>query len=286
VQAARSSIGGGGSDSVQAAMAQAMANVAAAAVTGAPPQMRPFLDAATKGGSAAQVSTATGAVAQAYAQSVLPACKGVAQEHYPFFGTSAQDAEMVDMMRVFGAGGTLDGFVQQRLGSLMDTGGALWRWRSDSPLTATMDPATPEEFAKAAQVRNLLLAGLSLKISVERMSTDTASVEFSSGASTQTFSRDTPSQKPVSWAAQATPEAYVVLQPSAAGAPPARIAAEGPWALFRLLDKAERQNAGERAIKATFRSGTLWATLVITLPTERNPFSRGGLWSFRCPLAL
>jgi type VI secretion system protein ImpL len=286
VQAARSGASVGGSDSLQAAMSQAVANVRMAAAIAAPPQLKAFLDAATKGGAAAQVSTATGAVTTAYAQAILPACREVAQERYPFFATSREDAGTVDVMRAFGTTGIIESFVQQRLAPLMDRSGPLWRWRSDTPVTSGFDPATPEEFAKAAQVRDLLAAGLSLKVAVERMSADTASIELSSGTTTQRLDRDSPGPKALSWSPQGTPEAYVAFQPVTADAPPVRLEAEGPWALFRLLDKAEKQNAGERSIKATFRSGTQWATLQITLPGERNPFSRGGLWSFRCPLSL
>jgi type VI secretion system protein ImpL len=286
VQAARSGAGIGGSDALQAQMAQAMANVQAAASAVAPQQLRNFLDAAAKGGAAAQVSTATGAVTTTYAATVLPACREVAQEHYPFFATSDQDAPTIGVLGVFGSTGVIEQFVQQRLAPLMDRDGPLWRWRSDSPVTASLDPASPEEFAKAAQLRDLLATGLQLRIGVDRMSPDTASVEFSSGMTTKKFDRDSPGPSPVAWSAQGTPEAYVAFQPQTGGAAPVRIEAEGPWALFRLLDKAEKQNNGPRAIKATFRSGGQWVTLLVTLPNDRNPFSRGGLWSFRCPTSL
>jgi type VI secretion system protein ImpL len=52
------------------------------------------------------------------------------------------------------------------------------------------------------------------------------------------------------------------------------------------MDKADKQNAGQRAIKARFGDGGGSATLLIGLPSDRNPFSRGGLWSLRCPGAL
>jgi type VI secretion system protein ImpL len=65
-----------------------------------------------------------------------------------------------------------------------------------------------------------------------------------------------------------------------------RISAEGPWAFFRLMDKADKQNAGPRTILATFRSGSQWVTLSFELPSTNSPFSRGGMWTFRCPGSL
>ena len=286
VLAARSAVAAGAAtDQLQAAMAAAVAQVNAAGAT-APPQLQQFVQDAAGGGTRAQVSTVTGAVGTAYAQ-VANACREVAQERYPFFGAAPQDAAMVDVMRVFGPGGSMDSFVQQRVVPLVDNSGPVWRWRSDNPITATMDPASPEEFAKAAEVRDLLVGGVALKVAVERFGTQTGAVEFSSGNSVQRFERDAPGARAVSWSPQANPEAYIAMHPAAdVKEPPVRITAEGPWALFRLMDQAEKQNAGPRTIRATFRSGAHWATLLIQLPGERNPFSRGGTWSFRCPAAL
>ena len=60
----------------------------------------------------------------------------------------------------------------------------------------------------------------------------------------------------------------------------------GAWALFRLMDAAQKENAGPSAIKATFGQGAQYFTLKVNLPSDKNPFGRGGLWSFRCPAKL
>lgn len=71
-----------------------------------------------------------------------------------------------------------------------------------------------------------------------------------------------------------------------AGAKVGGIETEGPWALFRLMDAARKENAGPLAVLATFGSGAQTAVFKISLPNDRNPFGRGGLWSFRCPTVL
>jgi type VI secretion system protein ImpL len=86
--------------------------------------------------------------------------------------------------------------------------------------------------------------------------------------------------------APATPAATTPPAPPPEPPPPVRIAAEGPWALFRLMDKADKQNSGPQAIRATFRSGSQWMTVLLELPSTENPFGRGGIWSFRCPARL
>jgi type VI secretion system protein ImpL len=295
VIAAKSVGGGGGSDATQAAMATALAQVKAAA-TGAPPQLQDFVNTAAGGGATAQVEAAKGAVADAYTQSVLPVCKGVADEHYPFFGTATADAATVDVLRVFGMGGVIDGFVQQRLKPLLETDGPVWRWKTGDPLAAALDPGSPEQLSKAAEVRDLLAGGLPLKVSLVRLGPGVGSVEISSGGSTYRFSTPSDPAKPLLWSISGgLPQASVTLfkagasAPAAAAAPDAQlkqIQTDGPWALFKLVDKGTKENAGPQAIKVTFGDGGATATFLFQLPNDKNPFSRGGLWSFRCPRAL
>ncbi|MET0246499.1 MAG: type VI secretion IcmF C-terminal domain-containing protein, partial [Sphingomonas sp.] len=240
----------------------------------------------TGGGSDAQLSAAKGAVSEAYAQSVLPACQEVAQERFPFFGAADADAPAVEMLRVFGMGGTIDAFVQQRLKPLIDTSGPVWRWKSDDPVAATLDPSTPEQFAKAAQIRDLLAGGLPIKVSVSSFGSGVSAVEVSSGGSSYKFDAATNTPRPLLWSVSGgLPQASVVLF-QADGKELRRFEAEGPWALFRLMGKADKENAGAQAIRARFGEGGLSVTLAVQLPSQHNPFSRGDLWSFRCPSAL
>lgn len=314
VYAARSAVASGAAtDELQTAMATAVTSVKLAGGS-APSQLQSFVKAASGSGTAAQVKTVTGAVATSWSQ-VGEACKGVADQRYPFFGASPQDAAMLDMMRVFGGGGMLSAYVDQKLKTLIDTNGPIWRWQENNPVTAGMDPASPEEFAKAARIRDLLMSGLALKVTVEQFGSDTDAVEIASGNSSQRFDHETPGPRILSWSPQGNPEAFVAMYPptpepapppppasTTPGTPPAppaaqdplapkpvpaaRIGAEGPWALFRLLDKADKENAGPQSIRATFRSGPHSVTLLLQLPTTENPFGRGGIWSFRCPTAL
>ncbi|RHW17004.1 type VI secretion system membrane subunit TssM [Sphingomonas gilva] len=286
VMAAQSVGGGGGSEATQAQMATAMASVAAAAA-GAPAQLQGFVSEAAKGGSSAQTSAAQGAVSDAYAQSVMPACREVAQERYPFFGGAQQDAAVVDMLRVFGMGGTIDGFVTQRLRPMMQTEGPIWRWNPDDPVAATLAPGSPEEFAKAGEIRDLLVGGLPLKVAVASFGSEVGAVEFASGGANYRFARDSNQPKPILWSVSGgLPTASVTLFGQDGKQELRKFEAEGPWALFRLMDQADKENAGAQALKASFGEGGRTVTFQIALPSENNPFSRGGLWSFRCPTAL
>lgn len=276
--------GGMGSDAVQSALAMAVGSVGAASA-GAPPQLQSFVAAAAKGGSQAQVGAAQGAVSEAYAKVVLPDCQAATQEKYPFVGTSEADASMIDVQRTFGLNGTLEAFLSQRLLPMLETAGPIWRWKAEDPVAATLDPASPNEFAKTQQLRDMISAGLSIKVEAQSFGGGVTAAEFSSGGTKYRFDPASMAPKPLIWSSQGSlPEAAVILYKGDTAV--AKIETQGPWALFRLMDKAKRENSGPSTLLATFGQGDVSAVFRISLPSDRNPFGRGGLWSFRCPANL
>lgn len=275
--------GMGGSDAAQADLNKAMSELAASAAT-APPMVQSYVGGASHQGDKAQVASAQGAVADAYTQTIAPACKSVTEDRYPFVIASANDAPIGDLLRVFGINGQMDNFTQQRLQSMTDSGGPIWRWKAGDPVAATLDPTSAGEFQKASQIRDLLASGLPLKVEAVGFGGATTAAELSVGGVTYRFDAGQSGQRPIQWAASALPEAHVIL--FAGTAKQNTYGFEGPWALFRLMDVARKENAGPLAIKATFGEGASSATFRFVLPSPSNPFSRGGPWSFRCPPKL
>ncbi|MCX7284959.1 MAG: type VI secretion system membrane subunit TssM, partial [Novosphingobium sp.] len=285
INSAKLAGGGMGADAVQSQMAMALGAVATSA-GGAPPQLQNFVAAATSGGSTATTAAAQGALSDAYAQSVFPDCQLATQDRYPFVGTAQADASLADIQRIFGLGGTLDSFIQARIVPLLDMSGPVWRWNLQNPQTASLNPATPEEFVKARLLRDILAGGLNVKIEAKSFGAGVDSVDLVVGNTRYNFERGSlGTQKPLAWSPQGNlPVASVALM--SAGQKVGGVDTEGPWALFRLMDAARKENAGPLAVLATFGSGAQTAVFKISLPNDRNPFGRGGLWSFRCPTVL
>ncbi len=285
ITSARLAGGGMGADAVQTQVAMAMGAVATSA-GGAPQQLQNFVAAATSGGSAASTSAAQGALNEAYLNTVLPECQMASQDRYPFVGTSPADAALADVQRVFGLGGTLDTFIQSRVIPLLDLSGPVWRWNAGNPQAATLNPMTPEEFAKARHLRDILAGGLTAQIEPKAFGAGVDGVELVVGNTRYLFERASAgAQKPLVWSVQGMlPVASVALLSQ--GEKVGGLETQGPWALFRLIDAARKENAGPQSILATFGSGAQTAVFKISLPNDRNPFSRGGMWSFRCPVTL
>jgi type VI secretion system protein ImpL len=276
-------LGGGGGAANQGQLNTALGAVATAA-GGAPPDLQAFVAQAAKGGTQAATSTAQGAVATAWSTNLATPCQTLVADHYPFVAAAPADAPVADLLRVFGMGGQMDSFARDQLTPLLDASGPVWRWRTDNPVAAALDPVSAEQFHRAAQLRDLLVSGQTLQIQMLSLGADVTSAEFSSGGITYKFDATTPGPHPLNWNVNGLPEAHVTLFNKATPLPPNTFS--GPWALFRLLDSAKKQNTGPTSFTATFGQGVNAATFKFILPTEQNPFSRGGLWSFRCPSAL
>lgn len=284
VIAARSASANGAGDAVQAQMVSANAAVQAAGAT-APPLLQGFVGETTKGGSTAQSSAMQGVVSKVYSDAVLPACKGVIENRYPFVATATDDALVADVSRLFGNGGIMDSFVRERLLPIMETNGPVWRWRTDDPVAALLDPASAGEFAQTPVLRDLVTAGLQYRVSLETLAPALDAVEFGASGTIYRFDRANAGVKTMQWSPLAgAPEAHVGLFKG--GQQVDHMEEQGAWALFRLIDKARRQNSGQSAFLATFGTGDRAATLRITLASDKNPFSHGGVWSFRCPNSL
>ena len=254
------------------------------AAGGAPPDLQGFVAQAAKGGTQAATSTAQGAVATAYTTSLATPCQTLVADHYPFVGAAPADAPVADLLRVFGMGGQMDAFARDQLTPLLDASGPVWRWRADNPVAASLDPVSAEQFHRASQLRDLLASGQPMQIEQTAFGAGITSAEFSSGGTVYKFDGSVPGARPLIWTVSGLPEAHVTLFNKVT--PAGQFTFSGPWALFRLMDQARKQNTGPTSFTATFGQGANVATFKITLPTDQNPFSRGGLWSFRCPSTL
>jgi type VI secretion system protein ImpL len=280
--AAASSLGAASGATTAASLAPALAAVNAAAA-GAPALLQGFTAQAAKGGAAAATSTAQGAVAAAYTQNLAQPCNNVVQNHYPFFAGAA-DAQVSDILPVFGMNGQFDSFSKTQLSSLLDESGPVWRWQASNAVAATLDPVSAEQLHRAAELRDLLASGQPIQVEAASFGSGVTSAEFSAGGAINKFDPTTAGARPVMWSISAVPEAHVTLYSGTKVVN--QFSAAGPWALFKLMDAAAKENSGPTAFKATFGQGATSAAFKISLPSDHNPFSRGGLWSFRCPAKL
>lgn len=275
-----------GGDGLRAQLATAMGNVTTASL-GLSAMLQPFATAVTAEGQNTAISANMSAVTQTYLTTILPSCRNVTELRYPFVDSAAREASSADMIRVFGMNGEIDAFARSRLSSLLDTTGSVWRWRTDDPLAAGLDPLSADQFRRAAMIRDLLTEGLQLDIEGAAFGSSVTAAEIVISGVSYRFEPGMAGRRSAVWSLTSVPEARVVLH--TANGPQVftgRGEGRGLWALFRLMDSvSSRVNDGPDAVRVTFGSGGAFATFRIIMPQDRNPF-RGGVWAFRCPPSL
>ena len=184
----------------------------------------------------------------------------------------------------------MDSFACEQLTPLLDASGPVWRWRADNPVAAALDPVSAEQFHRAAEITR--------PAGVRPADADRARPGFGNGVTSADFSAGGVVYKFDPTTAQSAPK-QLIWSSSVSGCrrrmsrsfpkttPLQQISFTGPWALFQADGSAaSKQNAGPTSFTATFGQGAATASFKLTLPTDQNPFSRGGLWSFRCPSTL
>ncbi|MFT4434583.1 type VI secretion system membrane subunit TssM [Caballeronia sp. 15715] len=255
---------------------------------GAPAPLGAVLQGVADNADTVQVQSQRAQLRALWASTVAPACRQALDGRYPLVRTSTRDAAPDDFGRILAPGGLIDDFFQKNLQNRVDTSGAVWRWRPEARSLGIPDDVLAQ-FQNAAQIRDALFRDgghdvsvrfsaklASIDPSVKRFVLDIDGVQLVATDSTPgaTAAFQWPSGK-------GTGQAHVELDPSSAAAPHA----DGPWALFHLLDTARIAPAGQPdRFKAVFDNGL--ASVDLTASSMVNPFRAGVLDRFRCPAQL
>ena len=233
--------------------------------------------------------TSTGQAAGAAQENIKRAVSGSASfcakaidGKYPF-AKSPGDVLLDDFNKVFSPGGQLDSFFAGNLAQFVDTPtGREWRPRLGMEASAP-SPTTIRQYQRAAVIRDSFFRPGAAQAQV----TVDVKLVAVSGASEVTFEHDGKANKMspgsvvrVQWPAL-TPGAGTKL--TVAGAP--AIVSEGPWALFRVLDKGTAQPGAQPGlVRLAFAADAKRSATLELQPTSvSNPFQSRELYQFQCP---
>jgi type VI secretion system protein ImpL len=188
-----------------------------------------------------------------------------------------------DFNKVFSPGRQLDSFFTANLAPMVDTPtGREWRVRPGMEAGAPT-AGTIRQYQRAAVIRDSFFKAGS---SQAQVSIDVRLISLS-GANEVTFEHDGKASRMsagnvvrLQWP-PATPGAATKI--AVAGAPP--IAAEGPWALFRVFDKGMPQGGAQPGlVRLAFAADANRRFTLELQPTSvNNPFQIRELYEFQCP---
>lgn len=237
-----------------------------------------------KGASVASASIGSDFSAR-YRQQVVAECNELAAGKYPLSPGSAVDLPLADFGRIFAPNGTFDAFFKGTMQSFVDTNRPVWRWKPEAASIGG-GASVPPQFQRASRIAlTYFPAGAAMpevRFTVTPDFLDAAATRMTFEIDGQSLEYRHGPQRAVSmtWPGPSPGQAAITLEEKGGARP--NIVEQGPWALYRLLGKAEFQAQSETRFLATFTLGGRTVKLIVQASSSRNPFARDVLHGFGC----
>jgi type VI secretion system protein ImpL len=229
-------------------------------------------------------SDATHEIEQLYEQQVLPTCRALIANRYPFASAAQTDVQLDDFGKVFGYDGLFDKFFKDNLEKQVDTARSPWTWR---PGAVSPRRRLLEQFQAAHSLRDMFFPPGSktpdLKFAVTITDLDRAATRFVLEIDGRYFDdkHQPPVKKPAGWPGP-TPGRAAGSFESRYYDPPKTYG--GPWAWFRMIDStADGPADPQQRIRLNVR--TQYHRVHVTVEAARagdNPFATQAWRQFSC----
>ncbi|MGL4325250.1 MAG: type VI secretion IcmF C-terminal domain-containing protein, partial [Beijerinckiaceae bacterium] len=285
-----------------------------------PPPFSTMLQTAANAFDADATGSTIARLNRALAEQVTEPCRVATQGKYPFSRGAGNDISIPDFEKLFATNGIIDRFFAVNYASYADTTKREWSWNQTSPVGRQLSPALLRDFQRAAAIRETYLrtgaagfafvarnmtippsaAQVRLEINGAIAATDAPELPpappspVASGLAS-IFGAPPPPPAPVTPPVPKPPVAPTPMQwPGPAGLQKAAVIVrdtsgrtvtqqkDGPWGLFRLLDGASVQRAGE-TVMVRFNVSGNDVSYGLNAPSGVNPITSTLLREFRCP---
>lgn len=255
-----------------------------------PEPMRSMVEYLSQSGAAqAQVAERSG-----LSQDLRPLtdfCNRAVAGRYPLVPSSTRDALPEDFGQLFGPGGLMDDFFQKRLANLVDTSTKPWRYK---PVVgqANVSAAALIQFERAARIREIFFRGgktPSIRLDFKVMEMDASITQFVLDVDGQLvkYAHGPILPMAVQWpGTKGSNQVRIQLTPPSTTGASGQVA-DGPWALFRVMEKAQLENTGiPEKFMVTFNVENRRARFEVTTNSVQSPIRVRELQEFSCPEGL
>ena len=213
-------------------------------------------------------------------------CARALSGRYPLSRSSAQDANLSDFAQYFGPQGLVDKFFAKYLVSFVDTSVRPWRKLGGG---ANVSNSALLHLEASAKVRDAFFTGgsqaplVSFELRPIKLHKSASQVQFELGGQRLTYRHGPTRGARMLWPAPDGNNRARISFTALTGGRTVNLSAEGPWALFRLLDKAvvEQASTADR-FEVTFDAEGLTAVFDLRASSVINPFRLGTISGFRC----
>jgi type VI secretion system protein ImpL len=221
---------------------------------------------------------------------VLPFCRRALMGRYPLDRNSQKEVTLEDFARFFGPGGLMAQFFEQHLSQFVDTSRRPWRVRGTGGVNLKVSRSALRSFQQAEVIRETFFAGGGNQPSVRfwlkpiRMDAAISSFVLDIEGQGVSYRHGPPRNKSLQWPGpEGIQQVRIQLSPPTAGSR-SGWTQEGPWAWFRLLDKAEIvPTTSPEVFHINFDLDGRVVTYQLRASSAFNPFRLKELEQFRCP---
>ncbi|WP_050756098.1 type VI secretion system membrane subunit TssM [Nitrococcus mobilis] len=225
---------------------------------------------------------------QAYRNNVLPECRELVEERYPFDESSSVDIPLSDFGRLFGPSGVFETFFTEHLAPLVDTSRQRWRWRNGVRLG--MPDSVLVQFRRAREIRNVFFAAgkeapsLGFSLTPQYLDARVRRFTLNVDGASLVYRHGPPRPLRVQWPGEKEGRVIAEFEDRSGHRPSALF--EGPWAWFRALQSASVSRQSDVSYLAMFAAGGYDARLRVEFESMRNPLRFRDWARFHCPGSL
>ncbi len=220
---------------------------------------------------------------------LAPFCRQALANRYPLAPDSPQDVNLNDFQAFFAPGGMFDSFFEQHLKAFVDTSVSPWRTVASAGGSIDLSSAALANLERAKRIQDAFFAEdgdsprLSFQLRPVNLAAGASKVVLEIGEQRLVYQHGPSRLTPMRWPAPGGSQRARVQFTPLSGGPATGFSAEGPWAWFRLLDKARTETAGARdRIMVTFERKGMTAVYELQASSLSNPFSSDVLEKFSC----
>jgi type VI secretion system protein ImpL len=255
-----------------------------------PEPMRTMVETLSQSGAAQAMAAERGSLSQDV-KPVTDFCARAIAGRYPLVASSSRDALPEDFGQFFGPGGMMDEFFQKRLANLVDTSTKPWKYKPVAG-QASVSSSALVQFERAARIREIFFRGgktPSIRLDFKVMEMDANITQFVLDVDGQLvkYAHGPVLPMAVQWpGTKGSNQVRVQLSPPSVGGT-SGLVADGPWALFRVMEKAQLENSGvPEKFFVTFNVENRKTRFEVTTNSVQSPLRVRELQEFSCPEGL
>ena len=256
-----------------------------------PEPVRSMVENLSQAGAAQAQSAERGNLSQDL-RPITEFCNRAVAGRYPLVASSTRDVLPEDFGQLFSPGGLMDDFFQKRLAPLVDTSSRPWKYKPVAGQGAVSASALAQ-FERAAKIRDVFFRGggrtPSMRLDFRAVEMDASITQFILDVDGQLvkYAHGPVLPMAVQWPGpKSSNQVRVQISPPSASGTSGQVA-DGPWALFRLLDRAQLEGAGvPEKFFVTFNVDNRKTRFEVTTNSVQHPLRLRELQEFACPDGL